>query len=157
MGSFYDRLGDLLSDTLRNGKLPHEEDTDTAESSESPVTFIGNSDIRRAQRILNGNRARPRGSVIHTGSEDSSRIRTFAARELVVPDAVRSAFDVLGVPSSSSVQTVHDAYRTRLKYYHPDSNISNETVQKIAKEKTQQLNEAYSIVTAWLEKNNTGK
>ena len=43
------------------------------------------------------------------------------------------------------------AYKDKLKYYHPDRHADNETLQKIATDKTRQVVEAYNLIVKFLE------
>ena len=58
-----------------------------------------------------------------------------------------NAFDphaVLGVPASASSESIHSAYRARMQEYHPDKVAHlGEELQKLAHEKSQQIQRAY--------------
>lgn len=61
-------------------------------------------------------------------------------------DAER-AYSTLKIDSNSSIDEIKTAYKNRIKEYHPDKTAGlGEEVQKIAQLKTQELNEAYSIL-----------
>ena len=57
------------------------------------------------------------------------------------------AFQVLGVNSSDSLETISRAYREKMSKSHPDkvSHLSDELQEK-ARELTLQLNEAYNVI-----------
>lgn len=53
-------------------------------------------------------------------------------------------YDVLGVTSSASSDAIHSAYRARMQEYHPDKVAHlGEELQKLAHEKSQQIQRAY--------------
>ena len=56
---------------------------------------------------------------------------------------MRSYYDVLGVPSSSSASDIKKAYRSLAQKYHPDKNPGDEKASDIFKE----VNEAYSVLS----------
>lgn len=57
------------------------------------------------------------------------------------------AYSILKIDSNSSVDEIKIAYKNRIKEYHPDKTAGlGEEIQKIAQLKTQELNEAYSIL-----------
>jgi hypothetical protein len=62
-------------------------------------------------------------------------------------EANAKAFDpyaVLGVPPSASRDAIHSAYRSRMQEYHPDKVAHlGEELQKLAHEKSQQIQRAY--------------
>jgi len=54
------------------------------------------------------------------------------------------AYKVLSVPRSASHETIHTAYRERMKEYHPDKVAHlGEELQQLAHEKSQQIQRAY--------------
>ncbi len=53
-------------------------------------------------------------------------------------------YDVLGIPPSASNEVIHSAYRARMQEYHPDKVAHlGEELQKLAHEKSQQIQRAY--------------
>ncbi len=53
-------------------------------------------------------------------------------------------YDVLGVTASASSDAIHSAYRARMQEYHPDKVAHlGEELQKLAHEKSQQIQRAY--------------
>ena len=53
-------------------------------------------------------------------------------------------YDILGVPRSASDEDIKRAYRNQVRFFHPDLFDGSEEVAKI---KTQQLNEAYEVLS----------
>jgi len=57
------------------------------------------------------------------------------------------AYKVLGIDNNSTIEQIKEAYKTKMKEYHPDK-VSGlgEELQNLARTKTQQINEAYSFI-----------
>lgn len=58
----------------------------------------------------------------------------------------KSPYEVLGVRPGSSQDEIKKAYRTLVKQYHPD-NYKDHPLEHLAKEKMQEINEAYDQLT----------
>ena len=56
-------------------------------------------------------------------------------------------YEVLGVPENADEATIKKAYRELVKKYHPD-NYKDNPLADLAKEKLQEINEAYDILTS---------
>ncbi|HAH61201.1 MAG TPA: hypothetical protein DCL73_03805 [Treponema sp.] len=140
MGSMYDRLGDLLSSALESGEIPRKKSPGTSEhsSEEKQSAPVQNAGKIKAARILSAKKKIRKGEVVHA-------YRT----QVSLPDSVVRAYTVLGIKTDATEEQIKNAYRTKLKIFHPDSNSSNETVQKIARRKTAEIIEAYKILTDW--------
>ncbi len=62
-----------------------------------------------------------------------------------------SAYEVLAVPATSSDAEVKKAYRRQMSENHPDKLVARglpESMQDLAKEKTQRIREAYEVICA---------
>ena len=62
-------------------------------------------------------------------------------------------YEVLGVPENANEETVKKAYRKLVKQYHPD-NYKDNPLADLAKEKLQEINEAYDMIMGGKAKNN---
>ena len=62
---------------------------------------------------------------------------------------LQTAYQVLGVASSASDEDVKKAYRRQMNEHHPDKLVARglpESMQELAKEKTQRIREAYEAI-----------
>lgn len=67
----------------------------------------------------------------------------------VLPDHIKKACETLGVKAGADESEIRSAYRKKLKLFHPDSNAENETVQRVAHKKTEEIVEAYKAILAY--------
>ena len=75
----------------------------------------------------------------------AERARPFEA----LPDHIKKACETLGVKSGADENEIRSAYRKKLKLFHPDSNSENETIQRVAHKKTEEIVEAYKAILAY--------
>ena len=71
------------------------------------------------------------------------------------PDHILKAAKILNIDKKDLLNCdVKNSYRKIIEKYHPDklNNLGDELIQ-LAKEKTQEINEAYSILKKWKEEN----
>jgi DnaJ-domain-containing protein 1 len=63
------------------------------------------------------------------------------------PMDYEQACNILKIHSNSSVEEIKNAYKQRIKEYHPDrvENLGEE-LRQLAKQKSQQINEAYQFI-----------
>ena len=84
------------------------------------------------------------GEVFKSGN-GAERARPFE----VLPDHIKKACETLGVKAGADENEIRSAYRKKLKLFHPDSNTENETVQRVAHKKTEEIVEAYKAILAY--------
>ena len=103
----------------------------------------------RRMRILNAKEKKRRGEVLKNG-KGAENARPFEA----LPAHIQKAYEALGVKAGADESEIRSAYRKKLKLFHPDSNSENETVQRVAHKKTEEIVEAYKAILAY--KNSIG-
>lgn len=68
----------------------------------------------------------------------------------------KSPYEILGVRPGSSTDEIKKAYRELVKKYHPDR-YKDHPLEGLAKEKMQEINEAYDLLTSPGKNNRAGK
>lgn len=68
--------------------------------------------------------------------------RKYAGWEMSYPE--KSYYDTLGVPRNASDVEIKNAYREQIRFFHPDVFQGS---PEIARQKSQELNEAYSVLS----------
>ena len=58
----------------------------------------------------------------------------------------KSPYEVLGISPGATAEEIKSAYRRLVKQYHPD-HYKNHPLEDLAKEKMQEINEAYDLLT----------
>ncbi len=81
-------------------------------------------------------------------NRENSRQAPPSARHRAQVQAVYSAYKVLGLDPTASVDQIKAAYRSHMRQYHPDR-VANASpaVQEAAKKKAQEINLAYDVLT----------
>lgn len=69
----------------------------------------------------------------------------------VYPPEIIAAFKKCGISEDLNYPAAKQAYREKLKYYHPDGKNDNPVLQKVAKEKTENLIENWKIIEKYFE------
>lgn len=117
--SMYDRLGDMLSDALDSGIFFAEKHKSGKETQEN---------VEKKRQ-----------------SEEKSTAKT-ARKDM--PSAVKTALALLGLDENATIDEAKKAYHEKLKYYHPDRHGTNPVLQKVARDKTRQVIEAWNVINA---------
>lgn len=68
----------------------------------------------------------------------------------------RDPYEVLGIKPNASPDDVKKAYRLMVKKYHPD-NYKDNPLEELAKEKMQEINEAYDAIQSGKTSNGQGQ
>lgn len=63
-----------------------------------------------------------------------------------IPENVKSALAQIKIPENASFEDAKKIYREKLKLYHPDTKNDNPVLQKVAKEKTENLLSSWKII-----------
>lgn len=64
---------------------------------------------------------------------------------------IREYYANLEVPYGSDLETVKESYRRLMRQYHPDRYASDDDMEALATELSQELTQAYHAVKSWLE------
>ena len=173
--SMYDKLGDLLKAALEKGDIPKSgkkksemnASTDershafeTRSESEAEDMFRASNGGERIKKAMHGGQrggtklklenilrakdTKNRGEVLKS-ENGTERARPFAP----LPEHVKKAYEALGVKAGADESEIRSAYRKKLKLFHPDSNSENETIQRVAHKKTEEIVEAYKAIRAY--------
>ena len=134
-GSYYDRLGDLLSEVLESGELP--------KPQPSPEPGPAPREKTEAEAASPAKDSRESASAFFTGQPVPPR----KGRHLTPPEA--RAFKTLSIPETADYAEARSLYRKKLQRFHPDKQGENALLQKVAREKTAQFIEAWSIVEGY--------
>lgn len=169
MDTMYDRLGDLLKETLEAGsvkfvkieipekdspvksedlnkKVPNDSDEIKCESE----SFV----LKNRKSIPEYHKSEATGTIYHTGdgqnfTQTEYKPASFVYKKMT-PDVERS-YRILDILPNFSHDEIKKAYKDKIKYYHPDKYAENPVLQKVATEKTRQIVESYKIVCDFLE------
>lgn len=183
METMYDRLGDLLNETLEAGEIKfvkvevEQKESEKTQNESAPLENSGNigqtenqeektnsndTQSEPKEKVKQNHNSRPEyhrpentGTIYHAedlGGNDNTREykpRSFIYKK-ITPE-LEKAYKLLDVPFNSTLEDLKKAYKDKLKYYHPDRHADNETLQKVATDKTRQVVEAYNLIVKFLE------
>lgn len=137
---------------------------------------------KRAVWLLHGGKRLPQGTVLHKNAEktslndgayngaqpyttedfdkdakdgggNASGIKAFTPESLdALPQKVLAAYTALGLKAGADEKEIKAAWREKIKTFHPDSNSKNDTVQKVAKQKTLEVMAAYEVLLSFFGK-----
>ena len=157
MAGMYEKLGDLLNETLEAGHVkfvhiereePAAEAADKQKEPEPETETETQSDFARSfyraeaeaeKRYFKTSRSREDG-----GTEGRRIIYRRVTPEL------EKAFALLGLDSTAGKEDVKKAYKAKLLYYHPDRYAGKEVMEKVANDKTREVVNAYRLVMDFL-------
>ena len=159
----YDKLGDLLSETLDSGIVFSEPkvekstiEKDSPEEKAAPETAHKsegeheNVKARSAQTSgrKKAQKKKPRidpSFLTADNVKKSGEILRFSQ----TPQNIVQAFDFFKISPLSTYEETKKAYREKLMYFHPDKWGDNAVLQKIAKEKTEQIIYFWKLLEDW--------
>lgn len=143
METMYDKLGDLLSQTLAEGKVKFVkvEKSQAAENSDSDIADERkklDDDLKRAQQ-----NDRKRRDAFRKSAQEKKQSATVIKS---VDPEIQRAMRLLDVREGASRDEITRAYKKKLMYFHPDRYASNPVLEKVATKKTEQIIEAYNLL-----------
>ena len=140
----YDRLGDLLSETLEAGEVKFikvEAKKVEEETQRLNVEGKGKSQAEKKEE------ERPKKN----SSKAKPKAHNVFIYKTITPELER-AYRLLDISFQSSLEEIKKSYKEKLKYYHPDRYEDNEVLKKVATDKTRQIVAAYKMINDFLEK-----
>ncbi len=178
METIYDRLGDLLKETLDAGsvkfvrvEIPEAENQNQDKSQtqekeceterlekkpdarnekfENPADFV-----LKNERPREDYHTRQTGTVYHSSDAGKFSQREYIPKSFVykkLTPEIENAYRILDIPTSSSPDEIKKAYKDKIKSSHPDRYDGNETLSQAATDKTRQIVEAYKMIVKFLE------
>ena len=181
MQTMYDKLGELLSETLEAGEIkfvrverPQRKQPESTESAEAK-TDAEAADAAEGAEVSEGaeektqeakaDSSTAKDSSQQKGSGAQNRRRTTASSgpkkkpvannsyfyKKITPELER-AYRLLDINFQSSLDDAKKAYKEKLKYYHPDRYAGNEVLTKVATDKTRQIVESFNMIQEFLTK-----
>ena len=171
----YDKLGDLLKAALEKGDIPkggEKKAEMNADTDERPHAFETRSESEAENMLRASNGGERIKKAMHGGQRGGTKVKLenilrikdkknigevfksgngaeWAHPFEVLPDHIKKACETLGVKAGADESEIRSAYRKKLKLFHPDSNSENETVQRVAHKKTEEIVEAYKAILAY--------
>lgn len=151
--SMYDRLGDLLSQTLEKGSakiigneqiLQEKEEVEKKKLEEEIEEERQKLHEEVAER-LKAKKIEEEKKKKEAERKSQERINTATVIKHISGELER-AYRLLNIPYGSSAEEIKKAYRERLMYFHPDKHKDNPVLQKVANDKTRQIIEAYDLI-----------
>ena len=155
METMYDRLGDLLSQTLEAGHVkfvkPPQAEVSEEKKAESSNAADDNKDINAE---IPRPEQKPKPHVKQMFSSGQAAGRQFNKPQATIIKAMSPELEracrLLAVPVGSSKEEIKKAYKEKLQYYHPDKHAGNAILEKVATDKTRQVMEAYALILKYL-------
>ncbi|MBR6081056.1 MAG: J domain-containing protein [Treponema sp.] len=178
METIYDRLGDLLKETLdagsvkfvrveipeteggsqnKSGTQEKERENESAEKKpnerkkgfEDPADFVLKNERPREEY-----QTQQTGTVYHSSDAGKFSQREYIPKSFVykkLTPEVENAYRILDIPTSSTADEIKKAYKEKIKNFHPDRYDGNEALTNLATDRTRQIVEAYKMISNFLE------
>lgn len=159
MQTMYDKLGELLSETLDAGEIKFvkverpvssaKEEIDSAAQKESEATFEGQKKDGGGEKNKTEQKAKAKKRKAQPKGKPVANNTYFYKH--ITPELER-AYRLLDINFQSTLEDAKKAYKDKLKYYHPDRYAGNEVLTKVATDKTRQIVEAFNMISDFLTK-----
>ncbi len=168
----FDKLGDLLRESLDSGFIPEnpkksekkiEEIEEKAQKIEKNQKIFGEKSLaekqfqKQREFVAGFSKAEnPQNQKVRRfdfrsfeGAFEKNREQTAQIyRARAIPQNVRDAFFALGIPENADADAAKKIYRERLQYYHPDKWIGTPYILQ-AQENTQKILDSWAILEEW--------
>lgn len=139
METMYDRLGDLLNETLEAGHVKFVKPPVEKQQDED----VKPQETEKHEKKFSTERRKNPGHKKMSASEPVTILKK------LTPEIMR-AYRNLGITVSATKEEVKKAYKERLKYFHPDKHTGNAILEKIATDKTRQVVESFELIMNYL-------
>jgi len=136
----YDRLGDLLNETLKSGAVKF-----IRIDSDGTILEDGADSKNDASKEKKAKTETVKNRDARSEQKKSQRI----IYKKITPEIER-CYRLLDITVSASLEDIKKAYKEKLKYFHPDKHAGNPVLQKIATDKTRQIVEAYKTIVTFI-------
>ena len=148
MAGMYEKLGDLLNETLEAGRVKfvrveRTEEPGPAESAAADSTGGRRGDGDFASSFYRAEREAEK-RYFKTSGNDAGEGRRIIYRR-ITPE-LENAYSLLGLGIGAGKEDVRRAYKEKLLSYHPDRYAGKELMEKIANDKTRKLVSAYRLI-----------
>lgn len=176
MSTMYEKLADLLNKTLKDGtvkfiNLPSQNKSENSQKK-SADKFENSSNNQKVQSEKNQNKTSSslfenKESKLNQKSqpnfnnfakkklsEEERKKILFENQFLSLSDKEKFALKVLSLELPFDSESLKQAYKEKLKYYHPDHWNKNDVLRNIAHKKTQEIINANQILFEYLKRHN---
>ena len=138
----YDKLGDLLNETLEKGSVEFvkvKDKIDNAPKENETNEFDSNQKKNRIDTESYSHKAK------RTKKEKPKVNSDIYIYKKITPEIER-ACRLLNVTENCSLEELKKAYKEKLKYYHPDHYSNNPVLYRVSTNKTREVVEAYNLL-----------
>lgn len=154
----FDRLGDLLSETLEEGEIPFvrinpKEENAGSSGSDSASKAASGSRAEKTENPRYEEEQKTDSSSRKNSSGQQGTSRKASAKKTVlkkVTPQLSFAYRLLGITFSATAEDIKKAYKEKLKIYHPDKYESNPVMKKVATGKTKQVIDSFNLIMQFI-------
>lgn len=155
METMYDRLGELLNETLKVGHVQKEhkakENLLKENAYKENFESKGNEFNSKRKVDYSENKKKPTSKVKKTNYYNESKQKRTGTIIKSYSLQLQRAYRLLDISFSATKEEVRKAYKEKLLYFHPDKYSGNKILEKVATDKTRQIVEAFNLITKYLE------
>lgn len=138
METMYDKLGDLLNETLKSGQVKFKK------KIKYPQKEIPHEEKKSEENFSNENVSKNKTKAEQKKQAEPLNNKVSYLKK-ITPEIER-ACRLLDITTSANSNDVKKAYKEKLKYFHPDKYDKNPVLKKVATNKTRMIVEAYELL-----------
>ncbi|MBO6177380.1 MAG: J domain-containing protein [Treponema sp.] len=150
METMYDRLGELLNETLKDGYVKSSEPQKETERFTETETQASSLKNKNGFTWPKGKKKKTTSFEKNSSEKNSSEKKSVESKKKVEkifsPEAER-ALRLFSLDENYTEEELKKAYKEKLNVFHPDKNKKLPIVQKVAAEKTRQVVEAFRLLS----------